>query len=59
MREVKEKVKDEVHSTENRGVTIARNAGGMIFNESQAAQATKIMRKYDPSFDLFDFHQEC
>lgn len=58
-KEIKEKVSDEIHQSENRAVSTARNLGGMIFNESAGAQATKIMKKYDPSFDLYDFHQEA
>jgi len=59
IKEVKEKVSEDVHQSENRAVSTFWNLSGIIFSESAASQATKIMQKYDPSFDLYDFHLEA
>ncbi len=59
MTDFREKLKDNIETTENRAVGVARDVGTVVFNESTASRATRVMRKFDPDFDLIELHHEA
>lgn len=58
MQDTKEKLWDDIETTENRAVSMTRDVGNLIFSESTTAQATWLMKAYDPDFDLMDLYNE-
>jgi len=58
MTDFTEKLRDEVETTENKGVSFARDAGSILFHESNTSKAVRTMKVYDQTFDLMDLHHE-
>lgn len=58
MQDVKEKVRDQIETTESRTVQATRDIGSILFNESNTSAAVRVMKQYDPDFDVHDFYAE-
>lgn len=58
MQDTREKLKDDIETTENRAVSMTRDLGNLIFSESNTSQAVRLMKAYDPDFELMDLYNE-
>lgn len=58
MTDFKEKLRDDVETSENRFISTTRDIASIVTTESAGSAATRIMQKFDPEFDLVELHLE-
>jgi hypothetical protein len=51
-------LKEGIEASQNPLIMMSRDLVDRVSFKSSAAEATRIMRKYDPNFNLLDFEKE-